>query len=82
VWTDGVGGVVVVVFVIVGLGLDEEVWAFVIAAQEAKEVQVRQLQSMRVSAAHKSTNLYQCSRFAILAQDDTFGKFLGRLCVY
>jgi hypothetical protein len=42
-----VGGVVVAVFVVVGLGLDdvpgEEVWAFVIAAQEAKEVQVRQL---------------------------------------
>jgi hypothetical protein len=81
-----VGGVVVVVFVVVGLGLDdvpvEEVRAFVIAAQEAKEVQERQLQSMRVSAAHESTNPYQCSRFAILAQDDTFGKFLGRFCVY
>jgi hypothetical protein len=41
-----VGGVVAVVFAVVRVEVDDvlpEVWAFVIAAQEAKEVQERQL---------------------------------------
>jgi hypothetical protein len=46
VWRGGVGGVVAVVFAVVRVEVDDvltEVWAFVIAAQEAKEVQERQL---------------------------------------
>jgi hypothetical protein len=46
VWRGRVGGVVVVV-VVVGVVADdvveEEIWALVIAAQDAKEVQERQL---------------------------------------
>jgi hypothetical protein len=57
----------------------EEVWAFVIAAQDANDVQERQLQLAQVSEVDVGIVRAQYLRFAILSQDDAFGEFLGQL---
>jgi len=58
----------------------EEIWAFVIAAQAAKDVQERQLDWVQVSKLGVGSDSEQDSRFAILAQNDTFWEFFRRLC--